>query len=208
MISYAKSRDLHRTLRNRWDPTFKPLGYKRCKGSLASYYRPRLDEKGFLRFWAQASQWGDSWSGNSFTLNVDISIRDPNLPFAGSDRFLGNLSKASLNAAEKISERIILRKPKPPKEHWIYEEIENGDNKEFWRKAFDREFNYEPGKFKSKTDIWLPYFSTEDVVEWADFLAPLLPNLLEHQERSGLVFGRIAVTDEAGNVDYKRTLNE
>jgi hypothetical protein len=181
MNEYVKSKDFHKLLRDVWDPHLKPLGFKRCKGSVASYYRQRNDNSGFLRFWAQLSQWGDSWSGNSFTLNLDRAITDPHATFGGSDRFLGQLSTEQLAEAEKITEEIIKRKPKPPKDHWIYSEIEHS---EIFKNAFTRAFTYSPGKLKPKCDIWFEYFSSSDVTRWAEFLAPILPGLLEDTEKT------------------------
>jgi hypothetical protein len=185
MSEYVKSRDFHKVLRNIWDPCFKPLGFKRCKGSVASYYRPRHDNNGFLRFWVQVSQWGDSWSGNSFTLNLDISVTDPNGVFAGSRRFLGELSAEQLAEAERITEEVRKRKPKPPTGHWIYPEMADGaKDSQLWKKAFARAFTYSPGTLKPKCDIWFDYFSVADVTCWAEFLAPLLPQLLDELEKT------------------------
>ena len=189
MAEYAKSKDLHKTLRSVWDRDLKPLGYKRCKGSVAAYYRPRLNAKAFIRFWSQASQWGDSWSGNEFTINVDITISDPHSPFGGSDRCLGRVHEEDLEIAERIVERIINRKPKPPADHWVYNEMAHGENQLLWKNAFERSFSYKPGSLRPKTDIWLPYFSIDDVREWADFLSPRLPKLLDEIEKTNEIFG-------------------
>jgi hypothetical protein len=152
---------------------------------VASYYRLRKDNEGFIRFWTQISQWGDSWSGNSFTLNFDRAITDLHATFCGSDRFLGQLSAEQLAEAEKITEEIIRKKPNPPKGHWIYSEIVDGaEHSELWRNAFARAFTYSPGRLKPKCDIWFEYFSATDVTRWAEFLAPILPSLLEALEKT------------------------
>jgi hypothetical protein len=184
MIEYVKSKDVHKTLRAIWDASLKPLGFKRCKVSVASYFRPRKDEKGFLRFWSQLSQWGDSWSGNSFTLNIDVAVDDPHEALGGSARFLGDLTLDELKEAEKITELVFKRKPKPPKGHWIYNEIANEPKDDpFWKSAFEKAFTYAPGKLKSGCDIWMEYFSSDDVTEWSEFLSPILPRLLDDREK-------------------------
>jgi len=191
MTEYAKSRELHKALRNVWDISLKPIGFKRCKGSVASYYRPRAVNDGFVRFWAQASQWGDSWSGNSFTLNIDIFITDPHCPFGDSDRFLGFLSEAELVEAENIAKLIMDRKPKPAADHWIYDEMRDEDERsQFWKDVFARSFNYVWGTFKPKHDIWLPYFSVEDVKLWAEFLNEPIPRLLRTLELANRHVGK------------------
>jgi len=190
MAEYARSKELHKTLRTVWDVTLKPLGFKRSKGSPASYYRPREDNKGFVRFWAQASQWGDSWSGNRFTLNVDVCIKDPHATFADSDRFLGQLSPIELAEAEKITELIIKRKPKPPADHWVYREMSaKSESGRFWRDAFAREFTYVPSTLRPKTDIWFEYFSVADVTLWAEFLSGPITCLLTRLEKANKGIG-------------------
>lgn len=185
MNEYVKSKDFHKLLRTVWDPYLKPLGFKRCKGSVASYYRSRHDDLGFIRFWTQLSKWGDSWSGNSFTLNLDISITDPHETLGGSDRFLGILSAEQLAEAERITELIIKRKPKPPADHWIYSEMADGaEHSKDWKDGFERAFMYRPGRLKPECDIWFEYFSSADVTCWAEFLAPLLPQLLDKLEKT------------------------
>jgi len=189
-MKYAKSKEFHRALRKVWDAELKPHEFKRCKGSVASYYRPREDGKGFIRFWAQASQWGDSWSGNSFTLNVDVYIDDPHTGFGGSDRFLGYLSAAELAEAEKITELIFSRKPKPPLDHWIYNEMSEGtENSQFWKDAFARHFTYIKGKLRPGIDIWLEYFSAEDVTLWAEFLIEPIQSILVRFEQANKRLG-------------------
>lgn len=184
MGEYAKSKDLHATLRKVWDRSLKPIGFKRCRTSAASYYRPSEDNRTFVRFWAQASQWGDSWSGNSFTLNVDVGLSDPHSVLGGSNRFLGDLSASDLAIAEDLAKQVITRKPKPPLDHWIYGAMSDSDsNGQLWKESFDTAFNYTPGNMKSGYDIWLPYFSVDDIVLWAEFLARPLPSLLAKVER-------------------------
>jgi hypothetical protein len=190
MVKYATSKEFHQTLRTVWDTKLKPVGFKRCKGSLASYYRSREDTNGFLRFWAQVSQWGASWRGNQFTLNIDVSIDNPNDAFGGSDRFLGYLSQAELSEAEKIAAMIVKRKPRPPTDHWIYNEMQNkSESNQFWKDAFDRAFTYYPGTLKPKTDVWLPYFSVDDVKLWAEFLSGPIQTILRKFERANKRLG-------------------
>lgn len=185
MSVYAKSKEFHKALRTILDAHLKPIGFKRCKVSVASYYRPRYDNNGYLRFWSQLSQWGDSWSGNSFTLNVDLQIDDPHQKLGDSIRFLGDLSNEQLAEAEIISKKIFVKKPKPPKDHWIYSAMNSGDeDRQFWRKAFERAFTYCPGTLKPNHDIWFEYFSVEDVTRWGEFIAPLLPDLLDKMEKT------------------------
>ena len=190
MAEYARSKELHKTLRTVWDVTLKPLGFKRSRGSLASYYRTREDNNGFLRFWAQASQWGDSWRGNQFTLNIDVSIANPHAPFGDSDRFLGYLPQIELSKAEKIAELIIKRKPRPPSNHWIYREMESAsEHSQFWKEAFARSFEYVPGKLRPETDVWFPYFSVDDVKLWAEFLSGPIQIVLNRFERANKRLG-------------------
>ena len=190
-MTYAKSKDLHKTLRGSWDPILKPLGYKRCKTSLASYSRPRHDGDGYVRLWVQASQWGESWSGNSFTLNFDLRISDPNDPIGGSDRILGDLTPEQLSQAELITQEIIERKPKPPPDHWVYTEMAEGAlHQKLWIDSFARAFTYSAGQLKPNHDIWLEYFSIQDVAYWAEFLGPLIPNLIDNRERANVRFGK------------------
>lgn len=185
MIEYAKSKDVHKTLRTVWDQFLKPLGFKRCKASVASYYRPCYDNNGFLRFWAQVSQWGDSWSGNTFTLNIDTYIADPHQVLGNSKRFLGDLSLEQLTKAENITKDVFERKPKPHTSHWIYNAMSpEAENSQFWRSAFERAFTYRPGTLKQNHDIWFDYFSVEDVILWGEFLGPILPELLDRREKT------------------------
>jgi hypothetical protein len=182
-MEYAKSKEFHRTLHKCWGTALKADGYKRCKHAAAGYYRTRRDGRGYLRFWAQASQWGDSWSGNSFTLNIDTRIADPHSPLGGSDRCLQYLTDQEMQDAEAITARIYSRKPKPAEGHWIYELMTTeSKDKEFWSRAFQRAFEYKHGLIRPGCDFWLAYFSVHDVELWGEFLLRALPSLLDRCE--------------------------
>ena len=51
-----------------------------------------------------------------------------------------------------------------------------GDPFAFWRK-----YLLEP-----ESDVWLAYYSPEDVAEWAGFLGPRVPKILQESVRRGL----------------------
>ena len=65
----------------------------------------------------------------------------------------------------------------------------DGGNSKFWRDSFGRHFSYVPGTMRPKTDIWLEYFSVDDVILWAEFLSKPIPAILKRFERANKQLG-------------------
>jgi hypothetical protein len=180
---YAKSRDAHKALRSVFDSELKPLGYRRWKPTSASYFIQESSVTPFFRFNVQLSQWGDSWSGNSFTVNTQFGEGDPKADSYGSRRVGDYMSLSELAVAESISSSIFARKPTPAKDHWIHSEIEQEESPEgLWTAAYHRAFTYEPGQYQVGHDIWFDYYSVKDLTEWAAYLVPILRRIRESGE--------------------------
>ena len=181
--TFAKARDVHRTLSRKFSAWAKPAGYKRVGSGTCAFARPRKDATGFLRFAVQISQWGADWSGNQFTINAEAQATDDKGPLYGGVRILKALSGEDLQIAEALQWHIIQSIPKPAPEHEIYEFMQlPGKDGEIFRDAFERAFRHEPTLFEPGKDIWLRYFSESDVEAWADYLEDRLLGVLDDLE--------------------------
>lgn len=88
-----------------------------------------------------------------------------------------------MQEAEAITALIVSRKPRPAEGHWIYELMtRESKDREFWSRAFQKAFEYKHGAIRPDSDIWLEYFSVDDVELWGDFLLRALPSLLDRCE--------------------------
>ena len=166
----------------------KPAGYCRVGSGTCLFARPRREGVGFIRFAVQISQWGDSWSGSQFTINVEARAAREKGPLYGGIRILSRLGAEDLKIAEALQWHIVQAMPKLPAGHEIYQLMElPGADGQIFRDGFEHAFSHEPGLFEPGKDIWLRYFSVADVEAWADYLESRLPILLDRVEDAGEV---------------------
>ncbi|WP_342316690.1 hypothetical protein [Lysobacter sp. FW306-1B-D06B] len=170
MRSYVKAKDVHRHMRRLLAPWFVEQGWQKRPGYSCAFVR--ADSV----FWVQPSQWGDSWSGSSMTLNLSgWNGRD----LAAGRRILKGLDGDSRDAGLALEERIVSRIPEPPHDHYIHQFMSlPGAEGATFRQSFERAFAPNPGQWKPGCDTWLRYFAEDDLEEWALFMVPRLDRLI------------------------------
>jgi hypothetical protein len=185
MRAYSPSKEVHRTLSVLFKPWFQERGWKKRPGSSCAFLRPRTDAPGFWCCWFQVSQWGNSWSGNSFTLNV-VPQQDAKEPLAGGPgaRVLATMSDADRKLGMEVEARVKARIPNPAADHQIYEWMKlPGAQGEMFRRSFHLTFNVNPAAWEPGVDVWLYYFAADDLEEWFTFLTPRLEALIRSETR-------------------------
>jgi hypothetical protein len=190
-VCYAASKTFYKVFKKVCDRILSSAGWRRSKMSAVAYYRKLDDGGGFLRCWVQLSAWGNREIGNAFTLNSDFHAHDPDAKLEGaSQRFLAAvMSREDKEAAERLGERLRARKPEPGPDSAIMRQIAAEPDKEEELRAWLRNpFGVlSSDLLNPNVDIWLEYYSEEDVAEWAAFLAPRLPMMMSNAWRLGLV---------------------
>jgi len=167
-----KSVEVYGVIREFIGPWCKTAGFRRGSGGMLSYFRPTAN--GFETFWFQCDKWGwDRYSGSQFTM--EFQRGDDHRPGAGvlRVRIARLLTAVELEQAQVLQNLVIGRLHRPPPDHAAY--TLGPELQETYLEQF------EPIRrpWTAGDDIWLKYFATEDVRQWASFLAPLMTSLVE-----------------------------
>lgn len=170
MRTYMKAKDVHRHMRQLLAPWFSAHGWiKRAGYSCAFEQNTRI-------LWLQPSQWGDSWSGSSLTLNLTEA---PSGQLSAGRRVLRDLDVDSREVGFALEELVISRIPAPAPDHFIRKFMAvPGADGDLARRSFDNAFKPNREDWGPDQDIWLRYFAADDLDEWAMFLLPRLESLL------------------------------
>jgi hypothetical protein len=134
-----------------------------------------------LTFNAQISQWGCAWSGNSFTVNASgaaSSLTD----WRADVRLLSRLDAIECTEGLSVEQRIRSRFPLPPPDHQVWKWAVEPAGGEVFRTELAKLRVVNVKMWQPGHDVWLPYFDTIDVHEWAEFLTPRLIGWLEDLE--------------------------
>jgi hypothetical protein len=179
--TFARARDVHASLARVFGPALKPAGFRRVRPGVCAFARERADRLGYVTVGVQVSQWGSSWSGNSFTLNAAGAMALPEDHPVTGIRPLSWLTAEDCAEGLAIEQRIRARFPLPPPDHevWVWAEQPDGD---IFRRSLEGLRVVNEGMWKPGHDIWLPYFDVADVWEWGEFLRPRILPLLERAE--------------------------
>lgn len=188
--TFAKARQVHTTLRRIWTPAMKDAGFRAASSSACAFAKERTDQRGFVTFGVQISAWGDSWSGNEFTINAAGAASKPSDYYQTVFRPLAWLTVEDCAAGVEIERRVRARFPTPPPDHEVWTlAAQSGNVGEVFRKALAALHVVHERMWRPGCDIWLPYFGTADVHEWGAFLLPILPKLLSRVEQEGNPLG-------------------
>ena len=162
MRDYVKSQNFHRHMRSLLASRFEELGWTSQKGK-CSFVR------GGKVFWLQVSQYSNSLTGGKFTLNITEGSGS-----ASDMRILRRLNDADRSTGKALEEHIIARLPRPDPDPDIEVVGENGGT--VLVKLGDLA-KANPRQWDGPADVWLPYFSKDDLDDWAAFLLPRLERL-------------------------------
>ncbi|PDT27200.1 hypothetical protein CO660_24245 [Rhizobium sp. L9] len=163
MRDYLKSKDLHRHMRSLLASTFQELGWESQPGGKCSFAR------GGRHCWLQVSQSSNILIGAKFTINMTERSGS-----AGDTRILHRLDEADRTVGKTLEETIIARLPRPDPDP----EVEVvGDNGQLVLVKLGDLARANSRQWEAPSDIWLPYFSKNDLDDWAAFLLPRLERL-------------------------------
>ena len=180
---FARAREVHATLARVVSPTLRSAGFKRASKSTCAFARPRGDGRGFVTVGVQVSQWGESWSGNQFTLNAAGAATRPADYASTVFRPLRWLSASDCAAGLEVERQIRERFPIPPPHHEIWSLAKQaGNTGALIRRSLDDLRKVRVDLWRPGLDVWLPYHGTHDVHEWGLFLEPRLQLLLARVE--------------------------
>jgi hypothetical protein len=177
MTEFARSSVVYRELRAAFAPWCKASGYRRQRGTDASWVRA-LDQSEDLSFGFHCNAWGGgaiggssfhglvqtgatgSAAGTSVNRQADISLC---------------LAAAELDELRRIQNAINGRRPRTAEiEAWMREDSPLGEHTRLMYKQFDSgEKPYQAGEF-----VRFEYFGLEDVRAHAEFLVRRLPSLI------------------------------
>ena len=170
-----KSTELYAILRQEVGPWAKEEGFRRAKAML-SWWRPYGDL--FVVFWFQAWQHGwDNYAGSKFTVEFQIGpepavgwfeIRRARLP-----RLLDEQAREVLRLRQN---EVISALPRPPANHPFLHAP--GNVPHYYLSQFDTVDR----PYAADFDIWLRYYSAEDVHAWGQFVRQHLPHCIEQVE--------------------------
>lgn len=189
-----KSKQLYQVLRAAWAPFAKQAGFKAMKGTSLGWTRET--DKGHLFFWFQADKWGwDEVWGSKFTLEFQ-RVADAKDVFSlggtqqGKRARIGYLLEGfpELDELRIMNNTVIEKMPGTVQGLVVW--AEHGGKKFV---AQGCAVDPEPAIYGQ--DIWLHYYSQEDVERWAKYLAEKMPRFIDIFENDiksaqGLARGR------------------
>ncbi|ANK89315.1 MULTISPECIES: hypothetical protein [Rhizobium] len=163
MRDYVKSKDFHRHMRSLLVARFQELGWQSQAAGKCSFVQGRRV------FWLQVSQYSNSLTGGTFSLNLSEGVGA-----AGDTRILRHLDEADRAIGKALEEHIIARLPPPDPDPDV--EVVGDDGGPVLVKLGDLA-KANPRQWDGPSDVWLPYFSKSDLDDWAAFLLPRLDRL-------------------------------
>lgn len=179
MSTYVPSTRVHSVLRRVLGSWFRDHDWTKRRGSICAFTRARTGNGGYWCFWVQCSQRGGSDLGNSFTVNLSAlqSLNQP-LIVGPNSRVLRTLSDVDRNEGVALEKKVVARIPVPPQGSRIDQLTRlPGIEGEIFREYRNRSLAPHPEPWMQFHDIWLRYFSEEDIADWAAFLLTRLPYL-------------------------------
>jgi hypothetical protein len=171
----VKSSEVYGILRDEVGPWAKAQGFKRGRNVL-SWYRPY--DSAHVVFWLQISQDGwDNHAGSKFV--VEFQLSESSEAFAGDASHRKRLAKllddGGLKELWEIQNEVILSLRKPPSNHPFLHSASLRD----W---YLRKFEPVPERYSQADDVWLRYYSEDDVHRWGQFLLRCLPRCISEMQ--------------------------
>ena len=168
------SKDMYKILRETLAPGLKAAGYKRTTGGMLGWSKPVQDRH--LSFWFQCDKYG--WFqdfGSKVTLEFQMS-EDPS-PGSGRwdqrERFAKFLRSSERELVREMNNRVIRSLPKPSAANPIFSLSEE------LRKRFMLGYSLRNEPYTENEDVWLHYFTTDDVQCWGKFFAEHILQMID-----------------------------
>lgn len=179
---FATAAIVHRTLARLWKP-LSNRGFRVTARPVAACTRPQRYEDGFLRVSVQLSQFGSAWSGNRLALNGE-RVAAPRAPRGAGERLLRALTADDCVIAERLEREIVERIRSFASLVTPGSQALSGLRERFQAIAAShaKALEHRPELFRPNVDIWLSYYTLEDVEAWGRFLLDRIPSLAERLE--------------------------
>jgi hypothetical protein len=170
-LEYARSPVVYKTLRETLGPYLKPQGFRRVRGTSASWSLMLEDGRAFKVGGFVNSYGGGDIGGGDFDINLIVGPPGGVIPLdpVRSEFLTRCLVEHELKALRILQSRINVRRPMSPT---VAEWIALGDRRHV--------HNYEPITHRFTVGSYRPlsYFSAADVEEFAQFVLAVLPELI------------------------------
>lgn len=167
------SKDCYATLKEVLGPVLRPLGFKKTSGGMLGYAKHH--KYGFTTLWFQVDKWGwDKRWGSRFTVEFQQGeLAQPGAGNIHSRQRIGYLLEGHdpyLEDIRRINNAVIHRLPGFLNAEGQFATV---DGMNF------QTIGYSPRKDPYEEDVWLNYFTTEDVKAWGTYFGERMPRLIE-----------------------------
>ncbi len=177
------SKMLYRELRAALAPQLKHAGFSALKCGSLGWARPT--GSGHVMFWFQSDKWGwrDNW-GSAFTLEFQAAPQPGDvMTFVGRRERIGHLLEGfeELDELRLRNNSVIERLPGVINQDWLVSTLDDGTEI-----VLDG-YKIDPEAAIYGRDLWLNYYSVEDVRAWAEYFERKLlrfVSLFENETRS------------------------
>jgi hypothetical protein len=177
------SKILYRELGNMLRPMMKDAGFRNLKGGYLGWSRPAAG--GHLAFWFQSDKWGwnDLW-GSRFTVEFHMAPESSDVLSAkGRRERIGHLLEGfeELDELRLWNNSVIEKLPGTVDGRWVTNSLSDGTE------VVVEGYKVDPDKAVYGRDIWLNYYSLDDVGMWGEYFRQRLlrfVSLFENETRS------------------------
>jgi hypothetical protein len=167
------SRDLYRHLRTSTADAFGRLGFRPARAARLSYSMPYDAE--FLTIWFQADRYGwDVLWGSEFTLEFQLGpATDPgSAAITARSRYAHLLSPSALEEVRDLNNRVISSLPGSVANQSIVVADDTGNE------VVVVGARVEVSPYARGQDVWMRYYSANDIESWSTFLCAQVPDLV------------------------------
>jgi len=166
----VSSTDLYANLRRALDPSMKAASYKRLKGSRPAWSGALGNKVVVVHFAVSQSGWSAAY-GSQFTLNFDLHDKPVAYNSAHLKRLGKLLSPEDLELVRELDNAVLKSLPGPRR----------GDPLSALPAdvLLQLKLSHSPraAPYSAGQDIWMHYYSLDDVATWARFLEPRMVSM-------------------------------
>jgi hypothetical protein len=152
-----------------------PAGFVAAPGNVAAWQQESA--AGVLAFWCQCDKWGwDARWGSRFTLEFLFAAdADAAQRLSGRRERIGELLEGfpELDELRQRNNAVIARLPGTLGDACVVTVTDEGEE------IVLEGYRADPQPAVYAQDIWLHYYTADDVAAWGEYLAPRLPRFLE-----------------------------
>lgn len=201
------SKILYREIRAAVGPMMLDAGFKNLQGSSLGWVRPAAS--GHSALWFQCDKWGwDALWGSRFTVEFQMAPQPEDmLSGRGRRERIGHLLEGfeELDELRMRNNSIIENLPGAIDGRWVTNRLPDGTE------VLVEGYKVDPEKAVYGRDIWLHYYSLDDVRMWGDYFKRKLPRfiaLFENEIRSSQGAANLRFHKMMGRVQNAKELPE